>query len=240
MTPPFFFFYRSTGLSEDETMWVPAVNATGVFKPPKHAYHACRPDLDDFSFVPHVVHRLDRVTHLILFLLEVVKAVACGSKCRSPFFHLSLTHAGALKWSALGQQNRGEKSTAQMMTRVDLAEMYEDGVLLPGNLIDLSSRQAAKDFLAPLSAMKGQLTVEQQEHLRLALQRGPNSLELLYCWRGKVPKDYVYNVLLEPLPSEPTCCLGNIVQLLRGKKKWEVGDVAMPNAVVRHWQAAHL
>ena len=100
---------------------------------------------------------MNRDVHKILFPFDVIKAVACGSKYRSPFFHLSRTLAGAHKFAKLGQKTRKEKNTEQIMTRVSLLEMYKDGGLLPGNLIDLSSRESASSLLAPLYAIHGQL-----------------------------------------------------------------------------------
>ena len=43
--------------------------------------------------MPHPVHDMNRDVHKILFPFDVIKAVACGSKYRCPFFYLSRTYS---------------------------------------------------------------------------------------------------------------------------------------------------
>ena len=70
------------------------------------AYHVCRVGLGDWMFIEHRAHNIDRVTHPIEFVKEVLKAVVYGSNDRSPLFHLSCTAASAYRFAVLGQRNQ--------------------------------------------------------------------------------------------------------------------------------------
>ena len=132
------------------------------------AYHACRVGLGDWMFIEHRAHNIDRVTHPIEFVKEVLKAVVYGSNDRSPFFHLSCTAASAYRFAVLGQRRRNESAEKQMFTKINLMEMYNDGVINDTNLIDISTPAAFDAFFEPLLSDPHAFGPNTMNELRLA------------------------------------------------------------------------
>ena len=89
--PHLSFCVRPTGMLAN--MWAPPAEPSDDFNLPEYAYHTCSTKLDDWVLVPHPVHDMNRDVHKILFPFDVIKAVACGSKYRCPFFYLSRTYS---------------------------------------------------------------------------------------------------------------------------------------------------
>ena len=161
------------------------------------AYHACRVGLSDWMFLPHRAHSIDRVTQHIEFVQEVLTAIVHGSNDRSPFVHLSCTAASAYRYAVLGQRKRNDSAEKQMFTKINLMEMYNDGVINETNLIDISTPAAFDAFFEPLLSDPHAFGPNTMNELRLARIYAIRAQEILLCWRGKVCPHYA--LIISPL-----------------------------------------
>ena len=93
-----------------------------------------------------LIHHIDRDADPLRFLAQVAASGARGSRTRRPFSHMSCTLGGAYRFAKLGQDVRNEKAQDQIFTKVDLLQMYVDGVITDFNLIDISSKAAVQSF----------------------------------------------------------------------------------------------
>ena len=116
----------------------------GTDEPLRYAYRTMRPDLRELLYKHHEFMDIDRETNRIRWLKGIMSAVADGSHHRSPFYHLSKTGDCAYCFAMLGQRVRKETPEEQIFTRVDLLAMYQDSLMVPNTLIDISTRDAVK------------------------------------------------------------------------------------------------
>ena len=170
-------------------------------EPIRYVWHACRTDLRDLLISRHWIKDLDRVKDPIDWLKGIAAAVANGSSQTSPFFHVSKTSDGAYYFAERGQNFRGEHPRNQIFTRIDLLGLYQDGIIGPESLIDISTPEAVMTLFWPLLEDHHNLSKAEQLQLHKVLMRGPRDHEMLLCWRGFVDPHYI--IMMTKPPRSP-------------------------------------
>ena len=117
-------------------------NCRGDFTPVKEVYRAMRPDLRDLQYAYHPAMGED--PELETMRIFVARAVTHGSRERSPFLHASKSINKSRRFAKLGINLRGE--TGNLFCRIRIYDMLCDGCLQPGDVIDVSSTAAVKEF----------------------------------------------------------------------------------------------
>ena len=109
-----------------------------------------RVDMDGLVFMGgHPAMDIDRVSDLNAWEHAIVQFVAHGSGNRSPFLHFSTSKLGAYQYAQLGQEKRCERPEDQVMIRVNIWDMYGEGLLDKHTLIDISTTRAQNRVLHP-------------------------------------------------------------------------------------------
>ena len=77
---------------------------------------------------------------------HAIDMVANGSKLVSSYLHLSTDLDKARYWSRLGETFRGEDKDTQLMCRLDIWNMYEEGRLEADDVVDLSTAESRREY----------------------------------------------------------------------------------------------
>jgi len=169
-------------------------------------------------YTKHELEDLDRVNQQTRWLKGIAAAVADNSTTPSPFFHVSKTSKGAYYFAECGQRFRGEHPDDQIFAQIDLLAMYQDGIIGPESLIDISTHEAVRTLFWPLLEDQHNLSKAEQHQLHKVLLRGPRDHEMLLCWRGCVDPHYI-NMMTQPRLCTVACNLGTILERIRGIDK---------------------
>ena len=85
--------------------------------------------------------------------------------------------------------------------------MYQDGIIGPESLIDISTHEAVRTLFWPLLEDQHNLSKAEQHQLHKMLLRGPRDHKMLLCWRGCVDPHYIIMMAKPPRSPDHRCGL---------------------------------
>lgn len=162
-------------------------------EPVRYVWRTMRVDVKDLALVPHRLHYIDRESDK--YKTEVYRAALFASNYHSPWLHVASTWEGANWFASAGQTNRNEQVEDQILCRIDLKKLYDQGIIRQHSLIDLQNAQAFEKYF-----WKGPVDYGWPRNLadnwnRCKAQTSKNQ-ELMLEWRGEIPWD-AFEVHLE-------------------------------------------
>ena len=142
-----------------------------------------RPDLRDLQYAYHPAMGEDPESDTMRIFVAI--AVTNGSRERSPFLHASKSIVKSRKFAKLGINLRGE--TGNLFCRIRIYDMLWDGILRPGDVIDVSNIAAVKEFFNKKPGDYGEWF---ENNFQQCVQFATSAQEVLIKWRGRFPLKY--------------------------------------------------